>query len=110
MKQAQFSWYQAMKTAYVEDARWMARKLLERLPYVTTVHIWKFCPPPKVLDPRIMGCIFTDRDFVSIGFTHTTRSSAHRRPIQKYKLKEPNDYRAPLSELSFTHQKDQAEG
>lgn len=87
MVQQQLGFYQQVKKEYLDSARWTARKLLNKQSYVTTDDIWAVCPPPKVLNPKIMGSIFQDRDFESIGFTYTRRPSSHGRPIRKFRMK-----------------------
>lgn len=84
----EFNWYTEQKRAYIDDARSTAKKLLQKRPYVTTDDIWKFCPPPRFLNTKVMGNIFHDKDFKSIGFTKTRRLSSHGRLIQKYRLRE----------------------
>jgi hypothetical protein len=86
MVQAQFSFTKETQTQYIDDARAVARKLLNNRAYVTTDDVWAHCPPPRFINSKIMGQIFRSPDFKSIGWTRTRRASSHGRAIQMFTL------------------------
>jgi len=86
--QQTFSFITENKKAWLEDARRSMRLHLRGgAPYVTSDTVWKYCPPPKYLNPKILGSVFISPDFESVGFTRTKRKSSHGRIIQKFRLK-----------------------
>ena len=72
---------------YLAMARDAARKLLETRPAITINDVREVCPPPKGIDPRVMGAVFRHKDFEATGeFVLSNRSTCHNRPIQKFRL------------------------
>ena len=72
---------------YLSDARDAARRLLAERDSITIDHVREVCPPPKGIDPRVMGAVFKHADFEATGeFVLSSRATCHRRPIQKFRL------------------------
>lgn len=66
---------------YVEQARVVALKLLEVRPSITINDVREQLPPPKDVDPRVMGAILRKPHFKRIGYVQSDRSTCHARPI-----------------------------
>ena len=72
---------------YLSLARDAARKLLSERDSITINDVRAVCPPPSDIDPRVMGAVFRHADFEATGeFVLSSRTTCHRRPIQKSKL------------------------
>ena len=88
--------FELTRKGYLDMARDVARKLLETQESITVNDVRDICPPPKSFDPRVMGALFSHKDFTSTGeFVNSKRSTCHRRPIQKFTLAE--DYSGVMS-------------
>lgn len=44
-------------------------------------------PPPSNVDPRVMGAVFTRRDWIKTGYCNSGRSTCHKRPVAVFKLR-----------------------
>jgi hypothetical protein len=86
----QLDWLDLLETHrpdYLALARDAARKLLADRPAITINDVRDICPPPRDIDPRVMGAVFRHADFEPTGeFVLSSRTTCHRRPIQKFKL------------------------
>jgi hypothetical protein len=72
---------------YLSEARDAARKLLSERESITIDHVREVCPPPKGIDPRVMGAVFKHADFEPTGeYVQSGRNTCHRRPIMRFKL------------------------
>ena len=72
---------------YLSEARDAARKLLSERQSITINDVREVCPPPADIDPRVMGAVFRHRDFEATGeFVLSSRTTCHRRPIQRFAL------------------------
>lgn len=72
---------------YLSEARDAARRLLSERPSITINDVRAVCPPPADIDPRVMGAVFRHADFEPTGeFVLSSRTTCHRRPIQKFRL------------------------
>lgn len=72
--------------AYLEHARFIARKLCMTQGTTNIDEVRALCPPPGHVDPRLMGAVFNG-DFESVGYTKSKRKRCHGRPISVFKLK-----------------------
>lgn len=88
MKETPFELLERTRGEYLHDARETARQLLRKRDYVTIDDIRLVCPPPKGVDPRVMGAVFTPAEFEAIGWIRSSRSECHKRPIQRFRLKQ----------------------
>jgi hypothetical protein len=73
------------KQAWLEEARYTARKLLETRESVTIEDVLKECPRPSYLHRNVCGSVF-DSDFKSVGFTKSKRPVSKGRWIQQWVL------------------------
>jgi len=88
----QLSWLEQFETyrlPYIERAREAARELLRQKDYITIDDVREVCPPPEDIDPRVMGAVFKQSEFESVGWTTSKRKVNHSRPIQRFRLKLP---------------------
>ena len=44
-------------------------------------------PPPKHIDPRIMGAVMLSKDWIKVGYRNSTRTTSHKRPVAVFKLR-----------------------
>lgn len=72
---------------WLSRARFIAVKLANEHGEVTSDEIWRYCPLPNGAHPNLMGAVFRDRRFCAIGFTQSTRPSAHGRTIRIYRTR-----------------------
>jgi len=90
MADAQLDWLDLLeehRPDYLAMARSAARKLLEARQSITINDVREICPPPKGVDPRVMGAVFLHKDFEATGeFVLSSRATCHNRPIQKLRL------------------------
>lgn len=80
---------EAAQKTWMQRARAEAYRLGLRGP-VTVDDVRKVCPPPGTADPRIMGAIFSTKEWVSIGYRKSTRKTCHKRPIAVFELATDN--------------------
>lgn len=78
--------HELTKPEYLAEARATAIRLLETHDSITVNDVRELCPPPSSMDPRVMGAIFRTADFEATGeFVLSSRSTCHKRPIQKFR-------------------------
>lgn len=88
-KETHFELLERTRGDYLQKARESARELLKHRNYVTIDDVREVCPPPQDVDPRVMGAVFKQVDFESVGWVHSTRRECHKRPIQRFRLRQP---------------------
>lgn len=72
---------------YLNVARDAARRLLETRQSITINDVREVCPPPSMIDPRVMGAVLRHRDFELTGeFVLSSRKACHARPIRRFRL------------------------
>ena len=75
------------RAAYLSTARINAEKLYKRLRRPITVDdVRKVCPPPESIDGRVMGAIFSAKNWQCIGYGKGARKVSHRRPVARFEL------------------------
>ena len=72
---------------WLTEAREVARRLAAENGEVTINDVRAICPPPKEIDGRVMGAVFTRKDFIRIGFQNSDRKECHGRPVCIFALK-----------------------
>jgi hypothetical protein len=81
------SLFETHRPDYLSEARDVARKLLETRASITINDVRDICPPPRGIDPRVMGAVFRHKDFEATGeFVLSNRTTCHNRPIQRFAL------------------------
>lgn len=81
--------FRQSKTAWMEEARREARRLLAHREYITSEDVTAICPLPRYLHPNITGGVFKHTDFQMVGVTLARRPSSNKRLIRKWALKNP---------------------
>lgn len=74
-------------TAWLDSARMAARQIAQKKGEVTIDDVREVCAPPDDCDPRIMGAVFHNREFVRTGFMSSGRQACHGRPIGIFQLR-----------------------
>ena len=46
------------------------------------------CPPPDDVDPRVMGGVFTRKQWRKVGYVNSERRECHGRPLAVFQLRE----------------------
>lgn len=72
---------------WLEMARGHARRIASDKGEVTIDDVRRVCPPPDDCDPRIMGSVFSRKDFERVDFRASARETCHGRPIGVFRLK-----------------------
>lgn len=70
---------------YLTEARSAAESLANERGVITVNDVREVCPPPKDVDPRVMGAIFRSKAWEKVGYISSTR--AHMRPIAQFRLR-----------------------
>jgi len=76
-----------LRSEWISRARYAARQIAIKRGFVTSDDVWKECPPPAEIDPRVMGAVFKTEEFSQVGFVKSTRTVCHKRPIGQWVLK-----------------------
>jgi hypothetical protein len=45
------------------------------------------CPPPRGVDPRVMGAVFKRSEWENCGYVRGFRTASHARPVALFKLR-----------------------
>lgn len=78
---------EAARGEWLDRARAMARQIAIKRGVVTSDDLWKACPPPAEVDPRVMGAVFQKEEFTQVGYVKSKRTACHKRPIGQWVLK-----------------------
>jgi hypothetical protein len=54
---------------------------------VTIDDVRAVCPPPEYTDPRVMGAVFTRKEWECVRYERSTRTTSHNRPVGVFRLK-----------------------
>ncbi len=71
---------------WLGEARSVAYRICVEQGYATVDDVRRRCPPPKDVDPRIMGAIFNTSQFRTSTITNSDRAVCHKRPIRRFVL------------------------
>lgn len=72
------------RAKYLAAARQLAHQLGREGKPVTVDDIRRRLPPPKDIDGRVMGAIFTRSEWVRLGYIPSRRRTCHGRPICEF--------------------------
>lgn len=53
----------------------------------TVDDVRRVLPPPEGMDPRVMGAVFTRKDWELVGYKSSHRRECHGRPIARFRLR-----------------------
>ena len=79
--------FEVSRADWLDQARTVARMLGADGGHVTIDEVRERCPPPKDIDPRVMGAVFTRSEWTNCGYIKGVRATSHGRPIATFKLK-----------------------
>lgn len=88
LREATLDMFEDYRPDYLEAARRAARELCRAQGSCTVDDVRRVWPPPKDIDPRIMGAIFRIHMFEKVGYENSGRRDCHARPIARFKLRE----------------------
>jgi hypothetical protein len=75
--------FEMYRAEWLADARTAAVRLYWSLNRPITVDdVRRECPPPRCVDPRVMGAVFSG--WTPVGFTNSRRKTCHGRPIRLF--------------------------
>ena len=75
------------KTLWLAECRKEAKRQLQFKPSVTSDDITKNVPRPTYIHRNTTGQIFNNGEFITVGFTISTRKEANGRTIRQWALK-----------------------
>jgi len=81
--------FEAHRADWLDYARNVAFMLGAAGQIVTIDDVRRICPPPKHVDPRVMGAVFERKKWSYLGATASVRSTCHKRPVGQWQLKDP---------------------
>ncbi len=79
--------FEVNRAEWLKEAREIAMLLGANGRAITVDDVREQCPPPENADPRVMGAVF-DKAWQKVGYTNSTRSECHGRPIAQFRLAE----------------------
>jgi len=80
--------FEATRGDWLAVARATARELGSSGAIVTIDMVRDKCPPPVDVDPRVMGAVFTRREWQRVGYANSSRAACHHRPVALMKRKD----------------------
>jgi hypothetical protein len=80
--------FEQHRAPWLDRARAVARRLGQGGATVTIDMVRVECPPPDDVDPRVMGAVFTRKEWENRGYMKGFRSTSHGRPVAMFKLRE----------------------
>lgn len=84
-----FEMLETARADWLIEARIAAKRLyLESNAPITIDDVRKICPPPKSIDPRVMGVVFKPSQWEPIGYAQSERRQCHGRVIRAFRLRE----------------------
>lgn len=85
-KQMVFDMFAATRRDYLDLARQAAALICRDKGFVTSDDVRAVVPLPKGIDGRVLGAVFSGKEWVKIGYTQTKVRSSHYRPISIFQL------------------------
>lgn len=86
-EQLVIEFYSSGRLSWLTRARGLALQLGRFGDQITIDDVREVCPPPEFVDPRVMGAVFRNEDWVCIGYRKSKRNTCHRRPIGIFQRK-----------------------
>lgn len=80
--------FEITREEWLAEARGAARQLAQRNTEITIDDVRAVCPPPDSVDGRVMGGVFTRKEWECIGYKRSERKTCHGRPIGIFALKD----------------------
>ena len=79
--------YESSRSDWLEQARSVAWTIGKNGGTVTINDVRRVCPPPVEVDPRVMGAVFLRKLWRKVGYSNSSRSESHGRPVALFELK-----------------------
>lgn len=92
-KQQAFDLFEQKRAELLTYARWVAVKLAFERGTITIDDVREIVKLPDDINPKVFGAVFKTPEFELVGYTKSTRTIAHQRPIGMYRLKPEYRYK-----------------
>jgi len=79
--------FEEHRAEWLARARAVARQLGQGGRVVTVNDVRALCPPPPNVDPRVMGGIFSGKDWELLDYARTNRRACHGRAVGLFRLR-----------------------
>ena len=76
------------RTAFVNECRTVARKLLKQRPCITIDDVREYVQLPEYMNPLVFSQVFRDDEFETCGYTVSERRASKARLLCKWRRKE----------------------
>jgi hypothetical protein len=83
--------FEQTRPAYLAHARRIAAELGRDGRRITIDEVRDAAPPPKGIDPRVMGGVLTRSDWVKVGYANSGRKTCHGRPVAIFRRREAGE-------------------
>lgn len=87
LRDATLDMFEDYRPDFLAQARAIAKDICKERGTCTVDEVRKVCPPPKSVDPRVMGAIFRSTEFEKVSYENSGRRDCHARPIARFKLR-----------------------
>lgn len=78
--------FEEHRADFLSSARAAARAIATSRGEVTINDVRAVCPPPKDVDPRVMGAVLRTPEFEVVRYERSARAECHNRPIAVFRL------------------------
>ena len=87
-KQQAFDLFEQHRAEYIAKARAAALRiaLSRKSGRITIDDVRAECPPPKSIDPRVMGGVLRAPEWERVGYQSSKRTVCHKRPVAIFRL------------------------
>lgn len=86
-KQQAFNLFEKTRSEFLENCRWIAKRIYKEKGHVTIDDVRDQVTTPKNVDPRVYGAVFNRSEWEKVAYTQTRRKTSHNRPIGAFHLK-----------------------
>lgn len=84
----QLALFEFHRAEYLDRARQAAVELYHQRGPITVNDVREVCPPPDGMDGRVMGAIFSTRQWRCVGYGKSDRRECHGRPVGRFEYTE----------------------
>lgn len=92
-KQEAFDLFEEKRKELLAYARWVGIKLAFERGTITIDDVREVVKLPADINPKVFGATFKSPEFELVGYTKSTRTIAHQRPVGMYRLKAEYRYK-----------------
>jgi hypothetical protein len=79
--------FEEHRADWLQAARAVAARIGRDGRGVTIDDVRAQIPPPRHIDPRVMGAVFLRRDWEKVGYQSSIRTTCHKRPVATFRLR-----------------------